>query len=66
MVLLSRVEISVKTDISILGGEQPTVCARARARVWKRQNSITQKLTVIILAELSLLFQTEHSRRYGI
>jgi len=37
MVLLSRVEISVKTDISTLADEQTTVCvcvcACARARV---------------------------------
>jgi len=34
--------------------------------VWKRQNSITQQLTVIILAELSLHIHTEQSRRYDI
>lgn len=64
MVLLSRVEISVKTDISTLGDEQTTVCVCVC--MWKRQNSITEELRVIILAELSLLFKTEHSRRYGI
>jgi hypothetical protein len=66
MVFLSRVEISVKIDISTLGDEQITVCVCVCVCVWKRRNSFTQQLTVIIIpAELSLLFQTERSRRYG-
>jgi hypothetical protein len=35
-------------------------------RAWKSKTSITQQFTIIILAELSLLFQKEHSRQYGI
>ena len=70
IVLLSRVEISVKTDISTPGDEQTTVCVWGGGCVclcvWKRQNSITQQLKVIILAELLLLIQTEQYRRYDI
>ena len=72
IVLLSRVEISVKTDISTPGDEQTTVCVCGGGVVcvcvcvWKRQNSITQQLKVIILAELLLLIQTEQYRRYDI
>jgi len=61
MVLLSRVEI-----IPTLRVEQNTVCVCVGGGGWKRQNSVTQQLTVITFAKLSLLFQTEHSRPYGI